>query len=175
MKTTRRLNIEYKPDYFFTDMSNINGFDPKLLLINEITIFDSESTMFEISYCQENNVPYIVFNNIECIFRKSGINSYLVFCETEQNEKMLKNYTKIIDELKDQILFITEDNLFVMGKGFTRFKFKTDDKLPYNQKSNVAVCVISLSSVFEERNWYYPQVNLQECFYDNSDYLDKNE
>ena len=155
MKNTKRLNTEYIPDYCFTDMTNINNFDPKLLLLNEITTFNSGSTMFEISYCEENNVAYIVFNNIQCIFRKSGINKYLVFCETEQNEKMLKNYTKIIDELKYQILFIVED-LFGMSKDFTRFKFETDDKLPYNKKINVAVCVISLSSVFEERNWYYP-------------------
>ena len=83
--------IEYKPDYFFTDMTNINDFDPKLLLINETTTFKSGSTMFEISYCEENNVPYIVFNNIECIFRKSGINKYLVIYETKKNEKVLKN------------------------------------------------------------------------------------
>ena len=152
MKTTKRLNIEYKPDYFFMNMTNINDFDPKLLLINEITTFNSGSTMFEISYCEENNVPYIVFNNIERIFRKIGINIYLVICETEKKEKVPKNYTKIIDKLKDQILFIVEDNLFVMGKNFARFKFKTDDKLPYNKKINVGVCVISLNSVFEERN-----------------------
>ena len=108
--------------------------------------------MFEISYCEESNTPYIVFDDIECIFTKSGMNKYLVICETEQNEKMLKNYTKIIDEIKDQILFITGDDFFEMGKDFSRFKFNTDDKLPYNKKINVAVCVISLSSVFEERN-----------------------
>ena len=142
MKTTKRINIEYKPDYFFTDMANINNFDPKLLLINEISTFNSRSTMFEISYCEESNTPYIVLNDIECVFRKSGINKYLVICESEQNEKMLENYAKIIDELKDQFLFIVEDNLFVMGKDFTRFEFKTDDKLPYNKKINVAVCVI---------------------------------
>ena len=37
MKTTKRLNIEYKPDYVFTDITNINDFAPKLLLIDEIT------------------------------------------------------------------------------------------------------------------------------------------
>ena len=47
---------------------------------------------------------------------------------------MLKNYTKIIDELRDQILFITEDNSFVMGKDFTRKKFKTSNDLPFNKK-----------------------------------------
>ena len=98
------------------------------------------------------NIPYIVFNDIECIFRKRGINKYLVFCKTEKHKKMRENYTKIIDELKDQILFITEDDFFVMGKDFSRFRFKTDDKFPYNKEISVAVCVISLSSVFEEQN-----------------------
>ena len=48
MKTTKRLNIEYKRDYSFMNMTNINSFDPKLLLINDITTFN-RSTMFEIS------------------------------------------------------------------------------------------------------------------------------
>ena len=137
-----------------------------MLLINEITTFNSGSTIFEISYYQKSNTLYIVFNNIECIFGKIGINKYLLICENNKNKKMLKNYTTITDELKDQILFIVEDKLFVLGKDFTRFKFKTDDKLPYNKKINAAVCVISLGSVFEERNWYNPQVKLQKCFYE---------
>ena len=105
MKTIKILNIEDKPEYFFTNMTNIN--DPKLLLINETKTFKSRSTMFEISYCEENNTPYVVFDNIECVFIKSGINSYLVFCETEENKEMLDKYAKIIDQINDQILFIT--------------------------------------------------------------------
>ena len=75
---------------------------------------------------------------------------------------------KIIDEIKEQILLIIEDENesknFIMGEDFIRFRFKTDDNLVYNQKINVPVCVISISSVFEERNWYYPQIELQDCF-----------
>ena len=73
MKTKKRLkkiNIANKTDYFFTDVTNINDFDPKLLLINEITAFNSGSTMFEINCCKENNRPYVVFNHIECVFKK---------------------------------------------------------------------------------------------------------
>ena len=53
--------------------------------------------------------------------------------------------------LKDQILLKTEDDLFVMGRDFTRFKFKSDDDLPCNIKINVPVCVISIDNVFEQR------------------------
>ena len=68
MKATKKLNIEYKADYFFMNMISINDFDPKLLLISEIATFNNGSTMFDIKYCKENNTPYIVFNNIDFIF-----------------------------------------------------------------------------------------------------------
>ena len=101
MKTTKRLNIEEKRGYYFSSMTNINDFDPNLLIINEIAVFNSGSTMFEISYDKESNTPYIVFNDIKCVFGKSGENKYLIFCETEKNKKTLKNYTKIIDKIRD--------------------------------------------------------------------------
>ena len=77
-------------------MTNINDFDPKLLLINEIKTCKSGSALFEISYCEENNTPYVVFYNKECIFRKSGISSYAVFCETEEEKKCWINTLKLL-------------------------------------------------------------------------------
>ena len=57
-----------------------------------------------------------------------------------------------------------------MGKDFKRFRFKTNDDLPYDTKINVSVCVISLNSVFEQ-GCYYPQTELQDCFYEHCDYF----
>ena len=37
MKTTKKLNIKGKPGYYSKNMTNINDFDPNLLLINEVT------------------------------------------------------------------------------------------------------------------------------------------
>ena len=146
----KKIKYQRQTWLLFLKYDNISDFDPKLLLINEVTTFHSGSTMFELSYCEELNTSYIVFNDIECIFRKSGINKYLVFCETKRNKKMLENYTKIIDKIKGQIFVITEDDVFVMGNDFTRFKFKTNDKLPYWKKIHVSVCVISISSVLKK-------------------------
>ena len=86
---------------------------------------------------------------------------------------MLDDYVKIIDGMREEELpFVHEfeDEIFIMGKDFMRFRFKTNDKLPYNQNVNVPVCVVSMSSVIKKGDWYYPQVNLQECFYEN-DYI----
>ena len=92
-----------------------------------------------------------------------------MFCETEENKKMLDKYIKIIDEIKDQILFVTEDVSFIMNKYFMRFRFTTNDNLPYNQNIDAAVCLISISSVFQQ-GLYYSQIELQDCFYENCDY-----
>ena len=54
------------------------------------------------------------------------------------------------------MLLIADNDIVVIDQDFMRFRFETIDKLPYNQKINVQVCVISRTSVFEERNWYYP-------------------
>ena len=61
-------------------MTNINDFDPEFLLINDFKSSKDGSILFNVNYYEENNVPHIVFNNIECIFRKSGVFSYLIFC-----------------------------------------------------------------------------------------------
>ena len=93
---------------------------------------------------------------------------------------MLDKYVKIIGQIKEKILFIVddldedEDTEFIMGKDFMKFRFKTDDNLPYYQKINVKVCVISISSVIKKGTWCYPQIELQDCFYE-SDNLDRNE
>ena len=85
MTTLKRLNIKDKPGYYFMIVTSIDDFDPEFLLFNKFTIIDDLSVMFDVNYCEENNTPHVVFYNIECVFKKSGIFSYLIFCETEKN------------------------------------------------------------------------------------------
>ena len=153
MKTVKDLNIKDWSGYIFTNMTNCNDFDPWFLLVNNFKSSKDGSIVFNMSYCEENNVPHIVFNNIEFIFRKSGVFSYLSFCESDKNKKILDDYVKVIDEIKEEVLCFTdefEDEMFIMGKYFMRFRFKTNNKLPYNQKINVPVCAVSMSSVIKK-------------------------
>ena len=62
------------------------------------------TTIFNLCYCSEGSIPHIVFNNIECIYRKSGVFSYLIFCESDKNKNMLNNYVEVIDQLKEELL-----------------------------------------------------------------------
>ena len=62
-------------------MVNILAIVPEYFTINDFKGRKDGSVLFNIAYCEENTVPQIVFNNIECIFRKSRIYSYLILCE----------------------------------------------------------------------------------------------
>ena len=85
------------------------------------------------------------------------MHSYLIFCESDKNKEMIDAYIQKIDKIKEEVLsFIDklEDEIFIMSKHFMRFRFKTDDNLVYNQKINIPVCVISISSVVNKGDWY---------------------
>ena len=161
MKTIRELkNLDWS-GYSFKEMVNILDIVPEYFIINDVKGIRDGSTVFNLSYCEENCVPRIVFNNIECIFRKKGIYSYLVYCETDKNKKMLDNYVSIIDQIKEEVISFEDwDEIFIMNSDFIRFRFRTDDDLTYNEKINIPVCVISLSSIIKKGHNYYVQFRL---------------
>ena len=145
MKTIKELKTLDWSCYFFREMINILDFEPKYFMVNNFKGCKDGSILFSLGYCEENSVPHIVFNNIQCIFRKSGVFSYLIFCESDKSKNMLDNYVNIIDQIKGEALSFEDDENFVIGKDFNRFRFRTDNKLVYNRVVNISVCVISLS------------------------------
>ena len=73
---------------------------------------------------------------------------------------MINNYVAITKQIKDEIFSYTdkfEDEYFIFGGDTARFKFKTDNNLAYNEKINIPVCVISLSSVIKKHWIHCPQ------------------
>ena len=150
-------------------MVNILNIEPAYFMVNDSKGCKDGSVVFNSCYFNENCVPHIVFNNIECIFRKSGVFSYLIICESDKYKDMINNYVGIIDQLKEGILSWVddlEDERFILGKEFMRFKFRTDDNLVYNQRVNIPVCVISLSCVIKKGSVYYSQFRLKKVFYE---------
>ena len=151
-------------------MVNILDIEPEYFFINDFKGCKDGSLLFNLWYCEENIVLHIVFDNIGCIFRKSGICSYLVFYENDKNKKIINNHLQIIDQIKGEIISWVddeeEDDLFNLANDFMRFRFRADDNLVYNRKIIVEVCEISLSSVVKKENIYYLQFKLQKCFYE---------
>ena len=64
MKTIRQINIENRQGYFFNDMTNIDGFDPKLLNIDEVLFESNKLIMYFIKYIiylNSSNTLYLFF------------------------------------------------------------------------------------------------------------------
>ena len=95
----------------------------------------------------------------------------MIFASIDKNKKALENSTELWDEIKDKI-----EKKMSVGKpikykeDFMKIKFESDDDLnhilPLGKTLNITVCIITVKSVFQENNNYYPQVYLHECFYE---------
>ena len=153
MKTSRQLNIEVRCGYLFSDMTNINDFDPSLLNIDKVSFRGDKLIMYDVSYAKNLNrqsTLYLVFNNLDGVFQ-SGDNKYLIFSSAEKNRIMLENYTELFDDIAEQIELLTNDKV-KYSEDILKIKFKTSDDLPFDQTINIPLCVIIVSSIFQENN-----------------------
>ena len=170
MKTIKELNSKSRSGYFFEEMSNILDIDPECFLVSDAKKCADGTMVYNICYSDKTGVPHIVFNNIDCYFKKSDTSNFLVFFNNDKNKAVISNYVEIIRHLEDEIFSYIdefEDENFIFGGDSARFKFKTDDNLKYNEKINIPVCVISLSSVIKEGWIHCPTLKLQKCLYES--------
>ena len=83
---------------------------------------------------------------------------------------MISNYVEIIRHLEDEIFSYIdefEDVNIIFGGDSARFKLKTDHNLVYDEKINIPVCVISLSSVIKKKWIHCSTLKLQKCLYES--------
>ena len=169
MNTIRKLNIKDWSDYFFEEMVSILDINPELFMFVNVKECTDGTTFYNIYYSDKTGVPHIVFNNIDCYLKKNGDYSSLIFCDNKKNKSMINISLKIIKQLKDEIFSLIdefEDEEFVFDGNSLRFGFKTDDNLVYDEKINIPICVISLSSVIK-KDWIQCLVfKLQKCLYE---------
>ena len=150
-------------------MTNIGDFDLSLLNIEQIAFKSNDSIIYDIKWAKNlncSNSLYLVFNNLDAYIEKSGENKYLIFASREKNEMVLRDYTEIWDEIKEQIELIIGNKMIKYSRDFMKIKFESDDDLLSSKIINILVCVIIIRGVFEEDSLYYPNVLLHEYFYE---------
>ena len=73
MKTIRELKTLDWSGNFFNEMVNILlifYIEPEYFMVNDFKGCKDGSILSNLCYFDETGVPHIVFNNVECIFRK---------------------------------------------------------------------------------------------------------
>ena len=66
------------------------------------------------------------FNSIE----KYNANKYLNFASADKNKDILEKYTKLLNEIKNQIKTINSGNTIECKKDFMKIRLASDDDLP---------------------------------------------
>ena len=66
------------------------------------------------------------FNSIE----KYNANKYLNFASADKNKDILEKYTKLLNEIKNQIKTINSGNAIECKKDFMKIRLASDDDLP---------------------------------------------
>ena len=82
----------------------------------------------------------------------------MIFALTKDNKKVLKRYTKLWDETKNQIERINSSKSVKYKKD--QMKFRSDDNLPLGKIFRILVLIIDVNSVSQNDNKYYPQVHV---------------
>ena len=75
MRSTKEVDIENHPYYFFSDMVNIKNFDPSLLDIDKLSCKSANINIYHIEYIRMKSIEhvnidsenplYLLFNNVD--------------------------------------------------------------------------------------------------------------
>ena len=96
---------------------------------------------------------------------EKGVNKYLVFDSTDENEELLKKYDDVFNEIRDKIKKINGNDCDY-EKDYMKIKFNSDDDLPLNKLLKLTLMTITIRCVFEENGKLYPEVFLDDTLYE---------
>ena len=111
------------------------------------------------------NSLYFIFNNGDGYIEYGNGEKYLVFVSTDKSKEVLKKYTELQDEIKNQIKTINGAEPIEYKKDFMKIGFGSVDALLLGKILNIRSMIIVTRFVFQEDNKYFLQVYLHECVY----------
>ena len=180
----KKGSIKNRPYYLFNDMINIKNFNPRLLGIDKLSCKIANINTYHIEYMTMKSLEhvnidsedslYLIFKNVDgYIVEKSNENKYLILASTHNKKEVLKKYTELRDEIKNQIATTNDGKPIKYKKDSIKIRFESDDYLPLGKILNILSMIIVTRSVFQENNRYYPQLYLHECLYEFVEELQK--
>ena len=78
-----------------------------------------------------------------------GVNKYLIFDSTDENEELLKKYNDVWNEIRDKIKEVSSGECDY-EKDYLEINFNSDDNLPLNKPLKFDNMTITIRSVFGE-------------------------
>ena len=154
-------------------MINIKKLDSNLLKIDkrsykDIGIYNIGYIMVKkIDECENIysvNPFYLIITHASGYIEEKGVDKYLAFDSTDENEELLKKYNDVFNGIRDKNQAVSVDECDY-EKDYMEIKFNSDDDLPLNKQSKIYSMAITIRSVFEEDGRLYLQGFSGDTFY----------
>ena len=137
MRTTKQINIKNRTYYFYNDITDLEGFDARLLKIDKKSCKDID--IYNIGYMTKKkicdcmninsvNPLYLGITHENGYIEEKGMDKYLVFDSTDENKELLKKYNDVFNGIRDKIKEINS-NKYDYEKDYMKIKFNSDDNL----------------------------------------------
>ena len=107
---------------------------------------------------------YLGITHANGYIEDKDMNKYIIFNSTDENKELRKKYNDIFNEIRDKIKEINNECDY--EKDYSKIKFNSDDDLPLNKSLKFRLMTITMRHVFEEDGKLYPQVFLDDSFYE---------
>ena len=140
---------------------NIDDLDPFLLDIKKKSSKDLD--IYYINYIQED------FNNSNSLGIK--IDSATGYFKEKNDEKYLildstKEYERVWSGIRSEIERINGGKKVFYEKNYRNIGINTEDDLPMKESLECLTLIININLVLQANNKLYPQLYIDECFYE---------
>ena len=112
------------------------------------------------------NPLYLMIDEMIRHFEEKNENKYLVLDDEDQNKEVSKKYEEVWESVKKEIETINGGKKVEYGKDFKKIRFESNDDLPLNKPIKLRLLAIIITSVFSEDVKLYPQLFLDNAFYE---------
>ena len=140
---------------------NINDLDPFLLDIKKKSSKDID--IYYINYIQENlnssNPLRIKINSATGYFKEKNDEKYLILDST-------KEYERVWSGIRSEIERINGGKKVFYEKNYRNIGINTEDDLPMKESLECLTLIININLVLQANNKLYPQLYIDECFYE---------
>ena len=156
MGEVKQINIKNWTYYFYNDITDLKSFEPNLLKIDKKSYKNID--IYYIGY-----ITIKIIDDYESIY---SVNPLYLYINHDEIKEVLKKYADVWDGIKDKIKAINGGKGNDYGKDYIKIKFNSDDDLPLNKPLKFYAMIIIIRSVFEEGGKLYPQVFLDDAWYE---------
>ena len=159
MGKVKQIEIKIWTYFFQKDIINIEIFISSLLKIDKKSYKDIDIyyigyiTIKKIGDCENiysANPLYLITGKVDGHIEEINGNKYLIFDSTDENKEVLKKYTELWDEIKNEIETINSSKKSEYDKDFMKIKFNIHDNLPLYKPLKLQLLTIIVRCIFEE-------------------------